>query len=47
MPKLQSLHAKILFGYSLLGLLFVALVASALLNFAVIETREHDEPLPE
>lgn len=39
MPRLHSLHAKILFGYCLLGLLFVTLVVSALLNFRALETK--------
>lgn len=33
----QSLHAKILLGYAILGLLFVALVVSALLHFRGLE----------
>lgn len=39
MPTLHSLHAKILFGYSVVGLLFVTLVVSALLNFRALETK--------
>ncbi|MDQ5917787.1 MAG: two-component system, NtrC family, sensor kinase [Pseudomonadota bacterium] len=39
MPKLQSLHAKILLGYCLVGLLFVALVVSSLINFRRLETK--------
>ena len=39
MPRLQSLHAKILFGYSLVGLLFVALVVSSLINFRNIDIK--------
>ena len=33
------LHAKILFGYSLVGLLFVALVVSSLINFRNIDIK--------
>lgn len=39
MPRLQSLHAKILLGYVLVGLLFVALIASALVDFRRLEKR--------
>lgn len=39
MPRLQSLHAKILFGYVLVGVLFVALVVSALFDFRRLETK--------
>ena len=38
-PRLHSLHAKILFGYSLIGLLFVALVVSALVQATILETK--------
>ncbi len=43
MPKLQSLHAKILFGYVLVGLLFVALVVSALIDFRRLETKINEQ----
>ncbi len=43
MPKLQSLHAKILFGYVLVGLLFVALVVSALFDFRRLETKINEQ----
>ncbi|MCP5267918.1 MAG: HAMP domain-containing histidine kinase [Zoogloeaceae bacterium] len=39
MLRLQSLHAKILFGYSLVGALFVALVFSSLIHFNRLETK--------
>jgi len=39
MPRFHSLHAKILFGYSLVGALFVALVVSALLNSRQLEIK--------
>ncbi|MBW7903242.1 MAG: HAMP domain-containing protein [Rhodocyclaceae bacterium] len=43
MPKLQSLHAKILFGYVLVGLLFVTLVVSALIDFRRLETKINEQ----
>jgi len=43
MPRLQSLHAKILFGYVLVGLLFVALVVSALIDFHQLETKINEQ----
>ena len=39
MPRFHSLHAKILFGYCLVGLLFVALVVSSLVHFRRLETK--------
>jgi signal transduction histidine kinase len=39
MPRFHSLHAKILFGYCLVGLLFVALVVSSLVHFKSLETK--------
>mgnify|MGYP000913153612 CR=1 FL=1 len=39
MPPLRSLHAKILLGYCLVGLLFVALVVNALLQFRILEKK--------
>jgi signal transduction histidine kinase len=39
MPRFHSLHAKILFGYCLVGLLFVALVVSVLIHFRQLETK--------
>lgn len=39
MPRFHSLHAKILFGYSLVGALFVVLVVSALLNSQQLEIK--------
>lgn len=39
MPRFHSLHAKILFGYCLVGLLFVALVVSSLIHFRRLETK--------
>lgn len=43
MPRFHSLHAKILFGYCLLGLLFVALIVSALLQFRKLETKVNEQ----
>jgi two-component system, NtrC family, sensor kinase len=43
MPHFRSLHAKILFGYCLLGLLFVALIISALLQFRTLETKVNEQ----
>ncbi|MCK6404467.1 MAG: ATP-binding protein [Rhodocyclaceae bacterium] len=43
MPRFHSLHAKILFGYCLVGLLFVALVVSALLQFRQLETKVNEQ----
>lgn len=43
MPRLHSLHARILFGYVLVGLLFVALVVSALIDFRRLEEKINDQ----
>lgn len=43
MHWLQSLHAKILLGYSIVGLLFVTLVAWAVLHFRGLESQIADQ----